>query len=1015
MTPSHTNQMTKLKNILSNHTTKKMYFEVRNLIKTLHNQTATVNFLIKCLSNNNQIIIPPTFQINNKPNLNIANALKLKWQIQSKNTSKSFMQIAIDNLQSQIRDSKQQTKETQLSLYQNLSNEDKQIAVSTLLNYELILSRNLKDAKIKKYNFLHNKQVNVLNTPRPAHPKPPFQETPHSLPSINSTPALPLRENPSPPPSPLTQNSSMPTQNKSNKKKNRPGIRERQFIKKQKKAQKQAQISAIFNFSDFQLDNATEKLLNRGLNFAIKTPIPNTTQMQADCKKLERQMAWKEHFKDNTTTYVSQIFKQEKTNLPPKPIPPNLTSFLNTIQSHICDKTKWNREHFNPNQTNISKEEQKALEILKQKQQDKQLIIKPADKGAGICIIDYQKYIDSCMTHLNSVQLQEFGPTLRYYTLSSEKQAFMSKSKILHILKQGKEKGWLTNLEFNLMNPKDSNLAKFYQIFKVHKPYKDGNLPPARPIINNIGSLTENISKYVDYHTKDLAKSLPSYLEDTRDFLSLCEKINSSGNLKDDHILVTIDVISLYTNISKQDAIPAVKYYLETRPDKTIPSSFIIELLELVFDCNYFKFGNRVFKQEIGVAMGTISAPNTATLTMGKLIDPKFHQLALDILNSSDPIMALKRFLDDYFMVWTGGLKSLEKFLVEINNIHPNLKFTYNYSSPFQCYEDPKMQHDCFCHTTRKISFLDVEVKIQNGKLITDIYRKPTDRCQYLLPSSCHPPHVIKNIPYSLFHRIVRICSERETLITRMDELKGFFLLRNYDPKLINSCMTRALQLNRSDTLEKVNKEQNSRAIFTTTYHPALPHISKILKDSWRMNIETDNQLNKVFNKPPMIAYKQPPQSKLRQILVKSTLPDREQRVLPGLKPCNEHTCNICPYIDPKSTTQSSNNSSIAISISCEATCSTRNVVYCITCSHCKVQYIGETGRTLRARIGEHIGYIRSNKNTTTGQHFQQHNHHMKVTILHVLKNESETTRKIKELRCINSFETISKGLNNKY
>ncbi len=47
--------------------------------------------------------------------------------------------------------------------------------------------------------------------------------------------------------------------------------------------------------------------------------------------------------------------------------------------------------------------------------------------------------------------------------------------------------------------------------------------------------------------------------------------------------------------------------------------------------------------------------------------------------------------------------------------------------------------------------------------------------------------------------------------------------------------------------------------------------------------------------------------------------------------------------------------------------------------------------------------------------HFQQHNHQMKVTILHVLKNESETTRKIKELRCINSFETISKGLNNKY
>ena len=39
------------------------------------------------------------------------------------------------------------------------------------------------------------------------------------------------------------------------------------------------------------------------------------------------------------------------------------------------------------------------------------------------------------------------------------------------------------------------------------------------------------------------------------------------------------------------------------------------------------------------------------------------------------------------------------------------------------------------------------------------------------------------------------------------------------------------------------------------------------------------------------------------------------------------------------------------------------------------------------------------------GQHFQQHNHHMKVTILHVLKYEGETEQKIKEARCINSFD----------
>jgi len=39
----------------------------------------------------------------------------------------------------------------------------------------------------------------------------------------------------------------------------------------------------------------------------------------------------------------------------------------------------------------------------------------------------------------------------------------------------------------------------------------------------------------------------------------------------------------------------------------------------------------------------------------------------------------------------------------------------------------------------------------------------------------------------------------------------------------------------------------------------------------------------------------------------------------------------------------------------------------------------------------------------------------MKGTILHVLKYDGETTQKNKEARCINSFDTKTKGLNNKY
>ena len=113
-----------------------------------------------------------------------------------------------------------------------------------------------------------------------------------------------------------------------------------------------------------------------------------------------------------------------------------------------------------------------------------------------------------------------------------------------------------------------------------------------------------------------------------------------------------------------------------------------------------------------------------------------------------------------------------------MNKIHPTIKFTAEFTSPFKC--DIQGPHDCFCHQTQSIPFLDTSVSIRNGIYITDLYRKPTDRCQYLLPSSCHPSHIFKNIPFNLGYRILRICSDRETLEKGLDELKELLISRDY-------------------------------------------------------------------------------------------------------------------------------------------------------------------------------------------------------------------------------------------
>ena len=65
-----------------------------------------------------------------------------------------------------------------------------------------------------------------------------------------------------------------------------------------------------------------------------------------------------------------------------------------------------------------------------------------------------------------------------------------------------------------------------------------------------------------------------------------------------------------------------------------------------------------------------------------------------------------------------------------------------------------------FEEITKKISFLDINLKIINNKLHFDEYHKPTNSFSYLSNKSCHPPHTKNNIALSLARHIVRIVTD---------------------------------------------------------------------------------------------------------------------------------------------------------------------------------------------------------------------------------------------------------------
>ena len=56
-----------------------------------------------------------------------------------------------------------------------------------------------------------------------------------------------------------------------------------------------------------------------------------------------------------------------------------------------------------------------ALKELIKRQKNKEIVIKPCDKGAGMIILDYPTYMKSCYEHLMSEKVMDNGESKRYY------------------------------------------------------------------------------------------------------------------------------------------------------------------------------------------------------------------------------------------------------------------------------------------------------------------------------------------------------------------------------------------------------------------------------------------------------------------------------------------------------------------------------------------------------------------------------------------------------------------------
>ena len=385
------------------------------------------------------------------------------------------------------------------------------------------------------------------------------------------------------------------------------------------------QSDIVFNYSSYTLSEPMKSLLNRALNFAFLPLKLDLTQVLVDFNRFARTVIRQEFwFGRDTDNDYKPIFKTHKTNLPKNhSSPASLKTFLSSIKSEIMDPKNRQVE-----ESNLPPEEVKALKELIRLQRERLIVIKAADKGAGIVILDFEDYLKSCYDHLlssvPSQSLEEVANPKMYYEPVDEFALERARKTISDTLKEALENEIITKDEFTIMNPKDKNASKFYCNFKVHKQTEHGQIPPVRPIISGSGAITEKISLFIEHHIKELSMKHPSYLQDTTHFLRVIEKFNKGIKLPSNSMLLTSDVTNAYGNIPKDDGSTCLKEALEEREDMSIPSDFLVKLMDLVQKLNIFEFHyGQLWKQLHGVAMGINTIPSFANIYMARRIDKK--------------------------------------------------------------------------------------------------------------------------------------------------------------------------------------------------------------------------------------------------------------------------------------------------------------------------------------------------------------------------------------------------------
>ena len=421
----------------------------------------------------------------------------------------------------------------------------------------------------------------------------------------------------------------------------------------------------VKNLSKYKLNKEQESVLAKGLNFAItpsKIPVEDfIVSTEEACASLDQGQGEALRFE------VTKIISSSK-----------------------------------PPPSNITKEERAALTELS-KEESIQII--GADKGKCVVVMDKEEYQRKANIMLSDEK------TYRKITRDPTQK---TKRELIQKLTKLKNDDKITQTQYNYLYPTTEVTPRFYCTPKIHK---EGN--PLRPIVDYTGSVTYNVARALADLLNPLMGNTEHHLKNSKD---LKDKLKNKV-ITSDRILISHDIVSLFTNVPIQEALNVIKTRLEndtTLKDRTnLDVHDIMDLLQFVCSKTYFVFNGELYEQCFGTAMGSPLSPILANLYMEHI-----EQLALETCPEECKPSMWYRYVDD--ILEDVPKDQVDNLTQHLNQVDPtnSIKFTVEVEKDNQ------------------IPMLDVLIKKkEDGHIETAIYRKKTHTDQYLNFRSHHPLH----------------------------------------------------------------------------------------------------------------------------------------------------------------------------------------------------------------------------------------------------------------------------------